>query len=50
LHERDPLAVVLEEYRAIRTAGRLFVVHYEDGAAEVARIDSRCPCLDMSRI
>jgi hypothetical protein len=50
LHERDPLAAVLDEYRAIRAAGRLFVVHYEDGADAVARIDARCPYVDMARL
>lgn len=32
LHERDPLAAVLTEYRRVRAAGRLFTVHL-DGAA-----------------
>lgn len=50
LHERDPLAVVLKDYRAIQAAGRIFVVHYADGAADVARIDGRTPYLDMARI
>jgi hypothetical protein len=50
VHERDPLAAVLGGYRAIQAAGRIFVVHYEDGAAEVDAIDARPPYLDMARI
>jgi len=50
LHERDPLAAALSDYRAIRAAGRIFVVHYEDGADAVARIDARPPYLDMARL
>ena len=50
LHERDPLAAVLAEYRAVRTAGRIFVVHYEDGAEAVSRLDARPPYLDMARM
>ena len=50
LHERDPLAGVLSEYRAIRAAGRIFVVHYADGAGAVAQIDDRPPYLDMARL
>lgn len=50
LHERDPLAPVLAEYRAIRAAGRVYVVHYEDGADAVGALDGRVPYLDMARI
>jgi hypothetical protein len=50
LHERDPLAAALADYRAIRTAGRIFVVHYDDGAGAVAQVDARPPYLDMARI
>lgn len=50
LHERDPLAAALAGYRAIRAAGRLYVVHYPDGEAAVAAIDGRVPGLDLSRI
>ena len=50
LHEDDPLAGALSDYRAIRAAGRLYVVHYGDGAAAVAALDDRIPCLDLSRI
>jgi hypothetical protein len=50
MHEDDPLAVALDGYRAIRAAGRLYVVHYADGADAVAALDDRVPCLDLSRI
>jgi hypothetical protein len=30
LHERDPLAAALDDYRSIAAAGRLFLVHYAD--------------------
>jgi hypothetical protein len=50
LHEDDPLAAALADYRAIRAAGRIYVVHYGDGAAAVAALDRRIPCLDLSRI
>jgi hypothetical protein len=50
VHERDPLAPLLDEYRAIQAAGRIFVVHYADGADAVARIDARVPYLDMARL
>ncbi len=50
LHEDDPLAAALAHYRAIRAAGRLYVVHYGDGDAAVAALDRRTPCLDLSRI
>ena len=50
IHQNDPLAVVLAEYRAILSAGRLYAVHYADGAAAVAALDGRVPYFDMSRI
>ena len=31
LHERDPLVPALEDYTLTPFAGRLFVVHFEDG-------------------
>jgi hypothetical protein len=39
LHERDPLAAALTEYRRIPAAGRLFAVSYpQDGNSEPARL------------
>ena len=46
LHERDPLAALLSEYRSIASAGRLFVVHYPEDADAVDRLDDRPPYLE----
>lgn len=46
LHERDPLATLLSEYRSIASAGRLFVVHYPEDADAVDRLDGRPPYLE----
>ncbi len=46
LHERDPLAPVLAEYRRIAAAGRLFVVHYPEDAATVAALEPRIPYVE----
>jgi hypothetical protein len=50
LHESDPMAAALRDYRSIAAAGRIFVVHYADGAASAEAIDRRTPYLDMARI
>ncbi|MDK2125817.1 hypothetical protein [Parachitinimonas caeni] len=50
LHERDPLAVVLADFRQIKAAGRLFAVHYADGADAFAALDGRVPYVDMGTI
>lgn len=50
LHERDPLASILADYRSIAAAGHVFVVHYDDGAAIVDGLDGRPPYVDMARI
>lgn len=50
LHERDPLAAELAEYRRIETAGRLFIVHYPDGADALARLDDRIPYVEMAAV
>ena len=46
LHERDPLASVLGEYRQVAAAGRLFVVHYAEDAAAVAALEPRIPYVE----
>jgi hypothetical protein len=46
LHEADPLAAVLAEFRAIAAAGRLFVVHYPEAALAVDLVAPRVPCLE----
>ncbi len=50
LHEADPLAAVLQEYRRIEAAGLLFAVHYQDGAAAFARLDGRVPYVEIAAI
>jgi hypothetical protein len=44
------MAAALRDYRSIAAAGRIFVVHYADGAASAEAIDRRTPYLDMARI
>ena len=50
LHERDPLAGVLGDYRSIAAAGHVFVVHYPDGAAAAAALDARVPYVEMALV
>ena len=46
LHERDPLAPLLNEYASIDASGNMFVVHYAQGAATVDGLDARPPYLE----
>jgi hypothetical protein len=46
MHEADPLAPVLAEFRAIPAAGRLFVVHYPDAPLGIDTVARRVPCLE----
>jgi hypothetical protein len=46
LHETDPLALVLNDYRTIPAAGRLFVVHYPEDAERVTALEGRIPYLE----
>jgi hypothetical protein len=48
LHEQDPLHAVLEEYRHISAAGRLFVVSYPDDRDPISWVDKRPPYFDMA--
>lgn len=47
LHERDPLAACLREYKQIHAAGCLFVVHYPPDRAAVEAVDDRVPYLEV---
>ncbi len=49
LHERDPLAAALSDYRSIASAGRLYAVHFPQDAQAAARIDDRVPYMDLAR-
>lgn len=50
LHERDPLATVLADFRRIPAAGLLFVVHYADAVAAFDALDARVPYLDFGLV
>jgi hypothetical protein len=50
LHERDPLAQVLQGYRRIQTAGRLYVVHYPEDEDEFRRLDDRIPYIEIASV
>jgi hypothetical protein len=50
LHENDPLATVLKEYRRIEAAGRLFVIYYPDGEALFHQLDGRVPYLEIAAV
>lgn len=50
VHERDPAAAVLRDYRSIAAAGRIYVVHYPEATAIVNAIDTRIPYVDMARL
>ena len=51
LHERDPLAAALDDYRKIGAAGRLFAVHFEDGVGAFAALDrQRVPYVEMATV
>lgn len=50
LHERDPLAPVLHEYRRIEASGRLFAVHYPDSEASFAQLDDRVPYIEIATL
>ncbi len=47
LHESDPLAEVLTEYRRIESAGRLFVIHYPEDEPAFRALDSRPPYVEI---
>lgn len=46
LHEHDPLSAVLDEYRRIPAAGRLYVVHYPEAAGAVDRLAPGVPSVE----
>lgn len=48
LHERDPLLPSLAPYAKIAFTGRLFCVHFDDGAAAFAGLDSRPPHIETA--
>jgi hypothetical protein len=48
LHEHDPLAQVLAEYRQIAAAGHLFVVHYPEDGDPRLEFDERTRYVEMA--
>ncbi|MDB9374646.1 hypothetical protein [Nodularia sphaerocarpa] len=50
LHENDPLTSILKEYRRIDAGGRLFAIHYPDGAASFHQLDKRVPCVEIGAV
>lgn len=50
LHERDPLAKALIEYRKIDIAGRLYIVHYPEDELHYRQLDERVPYVEISMI
>lgn len=50
LHERDPLAAVLSDYRRIDASGLLFVVHYPRDGDPADVLDARPPYVDMALV
>ena len=50
LHERDPLASVYRFFRVTRFSGRLFAVHWEDGATAVEALDDRPPYVELGML
>jgi hypothetical protein len=50
LHERDPLTSALGDYRCSPYRGRLFCVHFEDGAAAYRDLDGRIPHMELATL
>jgi len=46
LHEADPLAAVLSEFRSVPAAGRLFAVHYPEDPLAIDAAARRVPCVE----
>jgi hypothetical protein len=50
LHERDPLAAVLDDYRCSAYRGRLFAVHFPDGEPAYRALDGRIPHVEVATL
>jgi len=50
LHERDPLAAALDDYRCSAYRGRLFAVHFADGEAAWRALDGRVPHVEVATL
>lgn len=50
LHERDPLAGALADYRCAPYRGRLFCAHFEDGEDAFRALDGRIPHVELATL
>lgn len=50
LHESDPLAEALEEYRKIDAAGHLFCVYFPEFGNPLENLDNRIPYVEIAEI
>lgn len=50
LHERDPLAPILKEYRHIHAAGHLYAVHYPEDEMAFRQLDDRIPYIEIGSV
>ncbi len=50
LHEMNPLAKVLQEYRQIPAAGHLFAVSYADAPQQITPLDERIPHIEIAAV
>jgi len=50
LHQRDPLLPALEDYALTPFAGRLFLVHFEDGEEAWRGLDGRVPYVELAML
>jgi hypothetical protein len=50
LHEQDPLAAALDGFPKTPFAGRIFAVHFEDGAAAFGSLDGRVPYVELAML
>jgi hypothetical protein len=50
LHERDPLLPALGDYTLTPFAGRLFLVHFEDGEEARRALDARVPYVELAML
>lgn len=50
LHEQHPLVSVLNEYRSIKAAGHLFLVHYPEDQGFFKQLDQRIPHIEIGAV
>ncbi len=50
LHQQDPLADCLSDYRCIHTSGELFAVQYPDSSLQLDSLAQRIPYIELARL